>query len=92
MEPSTGNAIGEAWSMLMERNAMNEAYDLLCRAHPGYRDPANERRAALKSKQAELGEGYARWYFLRFMSIEEFDSVSMLRTIDNQGEYHANTR
>lgn len=89
MEQSTGNAIGCTWSMLMERNAVDEAYDLLCRAHPGYRDPANERRAALKSKQAELGDGYARWFWMRFLSIEEFDSSSMIRTINSKGEYHA---
>lgn len=57
----------------MEDKAVARALiESLCRTHPAYREPADERRAYNRQKQAELGDDYPNWYFKRYMAVDEF--------------------
>lgn len=72
MELCNQSEVGQAWNVPAEAYDMRTTYEILCQAHPGYRDPANERRAALRRKQQELGDAYPEWYWHRFLAVDEF--------------------
>lgn len=95
MEPTISKSLGLQWSEAEIAAMSNDDrfFEKLCEKHPGFREAAHERRAYYRQKREELGSAYPEWFFTEHVCVRDITTVvrGPLRTINSQGEYHANT-